>query len=67
MEAGWAGWAGLLVSWLVANQGVGAKESRGSGAEGPEPRTRAPEGLEPRNRAPEDSTRPSARNLARPL
>ena len=48
--AGWAGWAGLLVSWLVANQGVGAKESRGSGAEGPEPRNRAPEGLEPRTR-----------------
>ena len=60
MEAGWGGWGGwggLLVSWLVANQGVGAKESRGSGAEGPELR----------NRAPEDSTRPAARKLAHPL
>lgn len=65
--AGWAGWAGLLVSWLVADQGVGAKESRGSGAEGPEPRTRAPESPKLRNRAPEDSTRPAARKLAHPL
>ena len=38
--------AGLLVSWLVADQGVGAKESRGPGAEGPEPRNRAPESPE---------------------
>lgn len=56
----------MLVSWLVANQGVGAKESRGSGAEGPKLRNRAPEGLEPRNAHPKaPSARP--RKLARPL